>query len=453
MDLEPKNLQLELYRKEQLIRQFAIESLLWGQKRPQRELESMLGQAGLTFSSDWFQVVLVRVMSLDGPFFSPGKRVDERPGTFSIVGTALTNIFSEVLNQAHTCVCINSGDGIPLLLCLNGVDEANQKASFRAITDRLKQQIEETCSLIQRELGIGLQITLGIPCRGLSAIRTAYQNTYALSLYVLATQPAHSVYPYHLHMDREQAQTGVTALTQRYYSAMRRGDFHTGAAISVRIITLQLGYTIYNYATLRQFLLTQIMVAAAFRKIPLPTLELNQFLQQTETTLRRYFDHVIDGCGTLMQLEGLVHGVFSGLERLSSQAPEPSGQIRTILDFIQSNYADPALCASSLAAAFGKSLPQLSRAFHRDTGHKLIDYIHSVRLEAANQMLLETGRTVESIALAVGYPDSSSFIRCYKKYEGITPGLFRSLELGTAQSVKNCRSIKSEDLRAAHLSV
>ena len=40
---------------------------------------------------------------------------------------------------------------------------------------------------------------------------------------------------------------------------------------------------------------------------------------------------------------------------------------------------------------------------------------------------------MDDIAARVGYPNGAAFIRCYKRYEGITPGVFRSLGLGGAK--------------------
>jgi YesN/AraC family two-component response regulator len=49
-----------------------------------------------------------------------------------------------------------------------------------------------------------------------------------------------------------------------------------------------------------------------------------------------------------------------------------------------------------------------------------------LRLAEAKKLLRETRRGIEAIATAVGYYNSAGFIRTFKKYEGITPGQYRS---------------------------
>ena len=56
------------------------------------------------------------------------------------------------------------------------------------------------------------------------------------------------------------------------------------------------------------------------------------------------------------------------------------------------------------------------------------DYINLVRINQAKELLSETPQSVQTIAAAVGFTESSTFIRVFKKTEGITPGVYRSLE-------------------------
>lgn len=55
------------------------------------------------------------------------------------------------------------------------------------------------------------------------------------------------------------------------------------------------------------------------------------------------------------------------------------------------------------------------------------DHINLMRIEKAKQLLADTSRSIQTVALEVGFLESSSFIRIFKKIEGITPGVYRSL--------------------------
>lgn len=65
------------------------------------------------------------------------------------------------------------------------------------------------------------------------------------------------------------------------------------------------------------------------------------------------------------------------------------------------------------------------RRFAKATGLSPIDYVHTLRLEEAKQML-ETGELpVEAIANEVGYEDASFFGRLFRRKVGLTPAQYR----------------------------
>ena len=57
------------------------------------------------------------------------------------------------------------------------------------------------------------------------------------------------------------------------------------------------------------------------------------------------------------------------------------------------------------------------------------DYINAMRINKAKKLLRDTSQSVQLIAASVGFTESSTFIRIFKKIEGITPGVYRTLEI------------------------
>jgi transcriptional regulator GlxA family with amidase domain len=56
-----------------------------------------------------------------------------------------------------------------------------------------------------------------------------------------------------------------------------------------------------------------------------------------------------------------------------------------------------------------------------------MDYVHTVRMEEAKQMLETTDASVERIGEQVGYEDPVSFRRLFKRKSGLTPAEYRRL--------------------------
>jgi transcriptional regulator GlxA family with amidase domain len=73
----------------------------------------------------------------------------------------------------------------------------------------------------------------------------------------------------------------------------------------------------------------------------------------------------------------------------------------------------------------GLSDRTFNRRFAAATGMSPIDYVHTLRLEEAKQMLETTDDAVEAIANQVGYEDTSYFGRLFHRKVGITPAQYR----------------------------
>lgn len=84
--------------------------------------------------------------------------------------------------------------------------------------------------------------------------------------------------------------------------------------------------------------------------------------------------------------------------------------------------------SAPVAAMVGLSeLPErtFKRRFEKATGLSPLEYVHTLRLEEAKQMLEAGEQPVEAIANAVGYEDAGFFGRLFKRKVGLTPIEYR----------------------------
>lgn len=95
-----------------------------------------------------------------------------------------------------------------------------------------------------------------------------------------------------------------------------------------------------------------------------------------------------------------------------------------VMEYIQNNYHNPDLNISQTGLYFHMTPAYLSMLFKKQTGESLLKYISQVRVDAA-KVLLEEGKNVTEVAEMVGFRDSSTFIRVFKKTTGMTPGQIR----------------------------
>lgn len=73
----------------------------------------------------------------------------------------------------------------------------------------------------------------------------------------------------------------------------------------------------------------------------------------------------------------------------------------------------------------GLSERSFKRRFQKATGMTPIQYVHTLRLEEAKQLLESTDMSIEAIAGEVGYEDMSFFSRLFRREVGLTPGQYR----------------------------
>jgi YesN/AraC family two-component response regulator len=96
-----------------------------------------------------------------------------------------------------------------------------------------------------------------------------------------------------------------------------------------------------------------------------------------------------------------------------------------VIEFIRLNYKDNNLSVSMIADEFGVTVPYLSKFFKKKMDKGLLDYIHSLRIEQAKELLKDKSIQIKDIAEQTGYYNAIAFIRVFKKFEGVPPGKFR----------------------------
>ena len=72
-------------------------------------------------------------------------------------------------------------------------------------------------------------------------------------------------------------------------------------------------------------------------------------------------------------------------------------------------------------------LPERSfkRRFKQATGYTPIDYVQTLRIEEAKQLLETTDTPVDSLGTIIGYEDPTFFRRLFKRSTGVTPSRYR----------------------------
>lgn len=93
-------------------------------------------------------------------------------------------------------------------------------------------------------------------------------------------------------------------------------------------------------------------------------------------------------------------------------------------EWVAFNY-DHAHPVSAMVGRSGLAERTFKRRFRNATGLSPLEYVHTLRLEEAKQMLEAGDEPVEAIAEAVGYEDAAFFSRLFRRRVGLSPGRYR----------------------------
>ena len=125
-------------------------------------------------------------------------------------------------------------------------------------------------------------------------------------------------------------------------------------------------------------------------------------------------------------LDALVRDARMITEAVDDMRRKAGGKSRErILRYIRENFASPSIYAESIAKANDVSANTVYQLVRESTGRSLGDYIESLRLERASELLKTTDLPVMEIAAQCGWSVPATFYRVFKQSFGIPPTQFR----------------------------
>jgi AraC-like DNA-binding protein len=99
-------------------------------------------------------------------------------------------------------------------------------------------------------------------------------------------------------------------------------------------------------------------------------------------------------------------------------------RVQDVLTFIEESVGRR-IEISRLAEKAGLERSYFSRLFSRCMGISPSEYVQRRKIEEARQLLLSTSKTVREIGLNLGFSDEFHFSKVFKKWTGLSPGIYR----------------------------
>ena len=138
---------------------------------------------------------------------------------------------------------------------------------------------------------------------------------------------------------------------------------------------------------------------------------------------------------TLPELQTRLLGIFRQMAGHYHQFHQQRADalLQKLLRYLEQHYADTTLSLTSLAEVFQLTPSYISEYFKERTGLKYVEYLATLRITRAKELLLSAPEMkIADICSRVGFMNAETFIRTFKRLEGISPGKFRKQTISLA---------------------
>ena len=164
-------------------------------------------------------------------------------------------------------------------------------------------------------------------------------------------------------------------------------------------------------------------------------------------TIISYVIENLDGITDINEVLRLLYQLtIQSYTGLAEKLSDSKGKlIDRITNYIKTNYKNQ-ISLQLVADEFDISLTYLSQYFKKSTGMNFIDFVRDIRIEKAKEMLHHKKISINEVAELTGFETVNTFIRVFKKLNGITPGEYKSnLSIRFEKGISLSTAIKHAD--------
>ena len=151
-------------------------------------------------------------------------------------------------------------------------------------------------------------------------------------------------------------------------------------------------------------------------------------LQMYQKTIRQDLDSEEFALYTRKNIENvkrkISNAIINSYNKEQKDITKISNRLKPAIDYIFKNKSEN-ITAESMAKLCHISPSYFSRLFLKEIKENFSAYVSKLKIEWAKKMLEETEKTVSEISDELGFSECGYFIRTFKKYEGVTPLVYR----------------------------
>ncbi len=374
--------------------------------------EEMLRIYNVQFISDRFAVLLVNIRSIEGDELGNTEAQKQKVARF-IVG----NVLEELANENHKGFAFTVDNTLALLV--NFDPDLDDMGARREIVRIVRQGTDFLENVVEMEMAV----TAGDSHLGLEQLPNAYLEASATLEYCIVM--------------------GLSGL--RFYRDIRFGQLDENTYHYYYPLQVEVQFTNFiksgDYEKAKK--LMDEFFRVNFEQISMPQPIARCFMFNLTSTFMKTIYELDTSSGGFADSMNAIEALLR-CESVTDIRREADKVLRDLCDhtrqldtsanfiadtqaFIEENYADANLNIPMIADHLELTSSYLSKKFKNLVGVGLLDYVNQTRVGKAKKLLKHSNASIADIATHCGFVNSNTFIRVFKKYEGVTPGRYREI--------------------------
>lgn len=415
----------QLLKQKVLVKSNFIQKLLKGRIDNNITLEESLQYFGMEFESDFFGILLFYFEDFS-KFIENGKGKDFDED-YKLLQFILTNVAEELCNQNNHGYMSEIDDTMVCIVNFKNENTQENEAELRRIAI-------ETTSFLKDKFDIYLNVSASNIIRTIGSWPDAYKNAQETNEYRLIKGNA----PVMLYSDLPMRQKSASNLTYHYpllmeqqlINSIKTGDLTKAKETLDIVFETNLKDDLLTVQTAKSFM---IEIVGSITKAA------NDLGEMLETDYNSHLYNILTSIHS-KSLSDIQQDIFHIICEICEQIKQKLSSGKTlhrdrqnkefidkIVSYININYNNYTLNLNMVSDKFDVSSPYLSKLFKQYTGESMLDYINLFRIKKTKELMSNSAININDISKNVGFCDVNSFIRTFKKYEGITPGKYKEI--------------------------
>lgn len=346
------------------------------------------------FTFEYYRVIILEIDSEEE--FRRSYSLEERGYVMNLVLT----VAKDILNSKEDILCDGFAKEDSIILIVN-----SKSAQSDSEAELLKLILSEAKKILKlsASIAVGKVSKEGGVSNSLESAKEAFLEKYILGSGNVIFAEKCSVEELNVEFDESELINNVKLLNQESVFAQLRG--FVDELIKTRNA---------EFAK-QQLWLVMLSLLNYAKEYNIPT----SLLSNQQSMLSEFMS-----CNTIEKAYIMLCDLSERIMKYFEVSTNGDAYRQRIMNYVHTHYNED-IDVYNMAHNLNISYSLLRRLFIEYTGENIMIYTNALRIEKARELLKTTDKSLQEIAVEIGYNTTQSFNRNFKRFEGITPGEYR----------------------------